>query len=67
MPAGDRNAPPTGIAAVPGLPALPLHALLVPAVQREHGDVPRGALRVSCAAQRQDSPTVDAMICIFSM
>lgn len=67
MPADDRNAPPSGIAAVPGLPALPLHALLVPAVQREHGDVQRDALSVSCAAQRQESPNVDAIICIFTM
>lgn len=67
MPAGERNAPPSDIAAVPGVPALPLHALLVPAVQLEHGDVQRDALRVSCAAQRQDSPSVDAMICIFTM
>lgn len=46
MSAGDRSEHPSDTASVPGLPALPVHALLGSALQHEHGDVQRDALRI---------------------
>lgn len=46
MSAGDRIEHPSDTASVPGLPALPLRAL-VSAVQHEHGDVQRVVLRMT--------------------